>query len=129
MRLKKPTETDLVYQVLDYLRLRGILAWRNNSGMAMGASGTRVKIGLAGSSDILGMMPGGRFLAIECKMPKGKLSDKQFTFLAAVNRGGGVGLLVRDIPTLQMYLRLASDGARFAVTTDGQMRVLEAKRV
>jgi hypothetical protein len=49
-----------------------------------------------GASDILGVLPGGRFVAVECKRPGNVPTDDQREFLNAVNRRGGLALLVYD---------------------------------
>lgn len=75
--------------------------WRNNVGVAeywSAAAGTivRVPYGLCvGSSDLIGIGPGGRFLAIECKTATGRLTAEQERFLALVERKGGVARVAR----------------------------------
>lgn len=68
-------EGAVVRSCLDYLAVRGIMAWRNNSGATHTErkDGSRgfVRFGRVGSADILGVLPGGRFLAVECKAPRG----------------------------------------------------------
>lgn len=99
------TETDLVKTCLGYLDIKGIDAWRNNSGAVVvpGSPGRKrrcIRYGKKGSSDILGMVPDGRFLAVECKR-KGKYPTKeQRAFLAMVKRNNGIALLVRDVDDL-----------------------------
>lgn len=56
-----------------------------------------IRFGLCeGSSDIIGWTPGGRFVAVEVKAPKGKLSEPQRRFLEAVRDAGGVGIEARS---------------------------------
>jgi hypothetical protein len=50
-----------------------------------------MSFGLKGSADILGLLPGGRFLAVECKAEHGRLSPEQRQFLAVVKALGGPG--------------------------------------
>lgn len=95
---KSKAETDLVGAVLEYLQLRGIPSWRNNTGAAnyVDRHGKKrhVKYGVPGASDILGLIPPtGRFLAIECKVGKNKPTDKQIEFLAAVREAGGLDVV------------------------------------
>jgi len=100
---RSATETDLVRTCLQYLDLKGIYAWRNNTGAAKAQYKGRkryIRYGLKGSSDILGLLPDGRFLAIECKM-KGKYPSKeQRAFLERIKESNGVALLVREIDDL-----------------------------
>ncbi len=105
MGIKSPTETNLVNTCLQHLELKHIYAWRNNTGAAVVqavASNKRryIRYGLKGSSDILGILPDGRFLAIECKM-KGKYPTKeQRAFLKRIEENNGVALLVREVDDL-----------------------------
>lgn len=84
---------------LDYLALRGVLAWRNNTG-ALKVDQRFVQFGKKGSSDILGVLKGGRFLAIEAKAPGKKPTEEQQRFLDAVTAAGGLALVVDDVATL-----------------------------
>jgi len=63
------TESQIVKAILDYLGYKKIFAWRINSGMIFGtnAKGKTYahKLAPKGTSDILGILPGGRFLAIK----------------------------------------------------------------
>ena len=49
-----------------------------------------------GVSDLILCLPDGRFAAIELKAPKGRLSDSQSDFLAAVELTGGYTAVVRS---------------------------------
>ena len=58
---------------------RGIVLWRNNTGVLLDARGVPLRFGLANdsakvnanfkSSDLIGICVDGKFLAIECKAP------------------------------------------------------------
>lgn len=97
-------EGYVVSACLDYLAVRGIHAWRNNSGVSRPErrDGSRgfVRYGHVGSADILGVLPGGRFLAIECKSPRGNLSRHQLDFGRRVRADGGIYLVVRSVDDL-----------------------------
>lgn len=56
-----------------------------------------VRFGKKGMSDLLGILEGGYFLAIEVKSAKGKLTEEQENFLAMVNRFGGCGIVARSV--------------------------------
>jgi hypothetical protein len=112
--MKAPCEQSLVKPALDLLALRGCFVWRNNSGaMVATANGKRRFVrfgGTPGASDILGLLPGGRFLAVELKRPGGKLTAKQKSFLEAVRNQGGVGLVASSLKELDDLLRAALAG-------------------
>ena len=90
-------EGAVVRAVLDYLDIRQILWIRNNSGVARPErkDGTKgfVRFGSVGSADIVGCLPGGRFLAIECKAGKGRLSPAQVEFQRDIIRQGGLHIV------------------------------------
>lgn len=69
-----------------------------------------------GSADLLGCLPGGRFLAVEVKAPGGRLSPEQQQFLAEVRGLGGLAVVARDWKEIDQALREAgyiSDGPLF----------------
>jgi hypothetical protein len=106
--IKAPREQDLVRPALELLALRGAFAWRNNSGAVAAASnGKRRYIrfgGTPGASDILGILPGGRFIAVELKSKDGRLTAAQRLFLLRVEDLGGLALVVRDLRDLAAAL-------------------------
>ena len=97
-------EGYVVSACLDYLAVRGIHAWRNNSGVSRPErrDGSRgfVRFGHVGSADIIGVLPGGRFLGIECKAPRGNLSRHQLEFGQRVRADGGIYMVVRSVDDL-----------------------------
>jgi hypothetical protein len=113
MGMKGGTESAVLRSCLDYLRLRGFLAFRvNTTGVYDPArKAFRSFRGLRGVSDILGVLPrtldvGGRrvtvglFLACECKAGKGRLTAEQEAFLDAVRKAGGVAIVARSVRDL-----------------------------
>jgi len=75
--------------------------WRNNTGVGRTLSGQRViRFGLVGSADLLGILRGGRFLAVEVKTAKGRQSEAQRNFQRMVEAMGGVYVLARDVQTV-----------------------------
>jgi hypothetical protein len=104
--MKAPTESALVTACLQLLRLRGVLCWRANQGaIPSGKGGYRRFAGLPGVADVLAVLPpSGRLLAVECKSLTGRQSPAQLAFQAAVERAGGVYLLMRDLRELLAVL-------------------------
>jgi hypothetical protein len=105
--MKAPSESDTLTACLELLRLRGVLAWRsNNAGVFDPARKCfRSFRGLKGVSDILGILDGGRLLAVETKSAAGRLSAEQEWFLAEVNRRGGMAGCVRSVQDLERLLQ------------------------
>lgn len=72
--------------------------WKNDVGVGRSLNGDRVlRWGLKGSSDIIGIGFGGKFIAIEVKTGKAKQSEQQKNFQNMINKMGGVYILARSI--------------------------------
>jgi penicillin-binding protein-related factor A (putative recombinase) len=59
---------------------------------------------IKGVSDILGIWEG-KFLAIEVKAGKNRLTQEQKVFLDRVNQEGGIGLVARSIADVEQILK------------------------
>lgn len=73
------------------------------------AKGTYRKGGkwaISGVSDILGILPDGRFLAIEVKRPGGKASAKQLEFIEQITSRGGVAFVADSTDVVRRELSL-----------------------
>lgn len=96
-----PKESEIQNTILEWLLMHRIWAWRNNSGMMFkqyNGKSYAVRLGLKGSSDILGVIPpDGRFLAIEVKDHKGKVSPEQMEFLETISGKGGIAFVARTL--------------------------------
>ena len=83
-------ETNILKECLMALSKAGVMAWRNNTGALPDSNGRWVSYGLCkGSSDIIGIAPGGVFIAIECKAANGRVRPEQQTFIDNIRRMGG----------------------------------------
>jgi hypothetical protein len=101
-------EAPVLKGVLEYLTARGIYAWRsNNVGVYNRKRDAYVFHGLRGVSDVLGILPDGRLLAIECKSPGKRPSEAQDAFLEAIAARGGVATWVTSVDELEADLREA----------------------
>jgi penicillin-binding protein-related factor A (putative recombinase) len=52
---------------------------------------------MKGVADIMGVLKGGRHLAIEVKTKTGRVSPEQKAYLEAVNENGGIGFVARSV--------------------------------
>ncbi|MDR0759924.1 MAG: VRR-NUC domain-containing protein [Treponema sp.] len=101
-------ENAVIKECLEYLNLKGIFAWRNQTGALASSDGKRfIRFGKVGSADIIGILPGGRFIAVECKAPNGRLSDYQLAFLTDVEHMGGVAVIARSSEDIEKALKKA----------------------
>ena len=79
--------------------------WRHNTGMVF-FDGRAVRFGFKGCSDIIAVLKGGRFLAVECKATDKQPSADQVAFLARVHAAGALGVCVDDPAKLAKFLGL-----------------------
>jgi hypothetical protein len=71
--------------------------WRNETGVGFNGRGGRLRYGLKGSSDIIGITRDGKFLAIEAKTGNAKQSTQQKNFQSMVETFGGNYFVVRTV--------------------------------
>lgn len=110
MRAQFPIrEQDIVRGCLDVLRLHGVFAWRQNQGRlpVKDRSGKRLVrfTSINGISDIVGVLPDGRLVAVECKVPGNVPTEDQQAFLDAVRRRGGLAVVIYDAADLAAILK------------------------
>lgn len=89
--------------------------WRNNVGVAVhrAPSGTHTtRYGLIpGASDLLGILaPGGRWVALEIKTERGRVTPEQRMFLGLVRSRGGFAAVVRSVDEARAALDRARNG-------------------
>lgn len=90
-------ESTIQKLVMVALSEAGCTIWRNNTGSYKTEDGRFIRYGLAvGSSDLIGIAPDGRFLAVEVKTKQGKPTKQQILFINAVLKAGGIAGIVRS---------------------------------
>ena len=98
---REPKESEIQQAIIEYLHTLKIYCWRNNTtGVYSEKAGCFIKSGqgtLKGVSDILGILPDGRFLAIEVKRPKKLPTTEQSEFIRMINRNGGIAFVATSI--------------------------------
>lgn len=94
--MEKLLEKHIQAIILEYLPYIGIFAWRTNSGVIF-SGGHAHRMAPPGTADIIGILPDGRFIAIEVKRPGGVVSDKQKEFLEKITSRGGVGFVAYSL--------------------------------
>jgi hypothetical protein len=115
-----PGESTLQSAVRAEAARLGVYLWRNNSGVLPDKRGVPVRFGLGNdsqrinavlkSSDLIGITPGGRFVAIECKAPGwiGVRTDReraQEAFIDLVRAQGGIAGFVTSLEDLRCLLQ------------------------
>ena len=94
-------ENPVVRAALSLLSYYQVEAWRNQAVRVPG----RHFNGRKGVSDILGVTSSGRFVAIECKKPGGKVSSEQQAFIDMVKARGGVALILDSVEAVMETLK------------------------
>lgn len=90
-------ESDIQRLIMLAMSEAGCLIFRNNVGVLKNAAGIPIRFGLAvGSSDLIGITPTGRFLAVEIKTSKGRATPEQMRFIEAVRARGGIAGIARS---------------------------------
>ena len=89
-------ESDISRLVQCALTQEGARVFRNETGGYRSPSGIWVSYGLCkGSSDLIGWYKG-RFLAVEIKTNKGRVTKQQQNFIDQVNLSGGIAFVARS---------------------------------
>jgi hypothetical protein len=98
-------EQTIQRAILEYLNWKHIFCWKNNTaGIYVKARNTYIPSHAPGVADILGVLPGGRFLAIEVKSPTGRVSPHQQQFIDRINENGGVAFVARSVEEVEQQL-------------------------
>ena len=93
------TEKETQATILDYLAIKHIFHWRQNTGAMRGEHKGKkwfVQFGDKGSPDIFAVIDGNIY-GIEVKSPKGKMSESQKDYEERFVAAGGVYILARDV--------------------------------
>lgn len=103
-------ETPIQSLILEFLKLKRILAWRNQAVPVPVRRGGEI-VGLRsankdtiGIPDILGCI-NGRLFAIEVKSEKGALSVEQKRWRDDILREGGAWVCARSLEEVQVFLK------------------------
>ena len=100
-----PTEAEILRDVLEYLRRRNVLHWRNNTGAAR--RGKRVvHFGEPGLPDIFVVLPGtqGQLAAVEVKRPGKVPTPEQDAWLLRFAKAGCVAAVVTSVRDMEVTL-------------------------
>lgn len=82
--------------IREYLSWKGAFVWPVVQGM-----GT-----YPGVADIVGVLKGGRIIAVEVKTGKGQLTGKQRAFLDNIEERGGVAICARSLVDVETAMRM-----------------------
>jgi hypothetical protein len=103
------SEQIIQNQILDFLNFNKIFCFRvNNVGIYDEKNKiyrTPSKFSLKGVSDIVGILPNGKFLSIEVKTAKGVVSIEQKAFINKINSMNGLSFVARSIEDVKNELK------------------------
>lgn len=109
-------ERELVKACLDYLTLRGYVAIRSNAGLIViptdRGKKRAVRLSPQGTPDIVACSPRGRFIAVECKTERGKVSSEQSVFLERLKERGAFVFVVRSVDELDLQIKQMEEGGQ-----------------
>lgn len=102
-------EKHLQTLLLNYLRSKSIFCWTNQTtGIFDKTKGiyrkNKSRHFVKGVSDILGVLPDGKFLAIEVKSKTGRASVEQLRFINTINSQNGIAFIARSIDDINKHL-------------------------
>ena len=103
---KNETEAGVQRAVLEHLQYHPLVAFamRINAGAIKTEKGALVRMAPAGTSDIIGMLRDGRFLAVEIKAGKNKPTQLQQEFMDQVNEDGGLAFCAWAVDDVEKML-------------------------
>lgn len=93
------SETDLVKTCLQYLEMKHLFYWRNNTGALRTEKGSFIRFGAVGSPDIF-ILKDGVLIGVECKVGKNKQSEHQKHWQHQMEKNGGKYWLIYNVETL-----------------------------
>ena len=103
--MRRP-ERETTKEILAWLTDQGVIAWRQNSGSVR--VGTRtINMGGKGQPDIMGILPGGRFICIENKSNGAVLKDEQVQWInRAIRQGAHVIVALKGLEDVVSYFEM-----------------------
>src|SRR5687768_8866491 len=99
-------EQQIQAAILALLRMHGIFCWKSNTTGVYDPTREMFRTNhYKGVSDIIGVMKGGRLIAVEVKRPGGKSSFEQQTFIDSINENGGLAFVAHSVDEVQEKLK------------------------
>ena len=102
--MRKP-ERETTPEIIKWLQSQGCIAWRQNSGSVRVGSRT-INMGGKGQPDIMGILPGGRFLAIENKSNGSAVAPEQVSWMEKARAQGAYCFIARSLEDVVDYIAL-----------------------
>lgn len=100
-------EAELLSYALTCLKQSGLVYWRVPN-QATRHNGIMKKSPIKGFPDLAGVMPNGKFFAIELKTDKGRLSPEQAEWITKLNMSGAMALVLRTKEEIREFVTAAA---------------------
>lgn len=104
-------ESELLSFALTCLKQSGLVYWRVPNGPVMHSiNGKMIRkcSPIKGFPDIAGVLPSGKFFAIELKTDKGRLSPEQLEWITKLNHSGAIAIVLRSKEEIRDFISAAS---------------------
>lgn len=104
-------ESELLSFALTCLKQSGMVYWRVPNGPVMHSiNGKMIRkcSPIKGFPDIAGVLPSGKFFAIELKTDKGRLSPEQLEWITKLNHSGAIAVVLRSKEEIRDFISAAS---------------------
>jgi hypothetical protein len=98
-------ETDIQKGILAYLNLFGFFWKVQINGLYDRQTGRWRKTGMKGTSDIIGVLRGGRFMSVEVKRPGNEPTLHQLLFMQRVRAAGGIAIVASSVENVSHILQ------------------------
>jgi hypothetical protein len=98
-------ERETTPEIIKWLNENNIIAWRQNSGSVRVGSRT-INMGGKGQPDIMGILPGGRFMACENKSNGSAVAPEQLEWMDKARKQGAYVFIARDLEDVIAYIEL-----------------------
>jgi len=104
-------EAELLSFALNCLKQSGLVYWRVPNGPVMHSiNGKMIRkcSPVKGFPDLAGVLPNGKFFAIELKTDKGRLSPEQIEWITKLNHSGAIAVVLRSKDEIREFVASAS---------------------
>ena len=105
MRIHPPPlkESQVLKQCLDFLAMRNIFFYRQNTGAFKNSQGNFYRFGTHGAPDLV-VVVAGQYIGLEIKAKGRKQSEDQKAFERSLKKAGGEYLVIYDVADLILRL-------------------------
>jgi hypothetical protein len=105
--LPEKPESEVLADCIAWCKKNGVLVWRNNTGSGtLGISGY-YHYGITDGGDLIGLLPTGQHIEIECKASKGgRWSAGQMARKLEIEKSNGIYMLVHSVEELDYYYNI-----------------------